>query len=67
MFAAYANLQLWSCSSSALDRDADQFTHSVTIQDCKRIMLQNPVLEIYRQKFVGVITRESESSLGEVV
>lgn len=67
MFAADTELQVVSRAPAALGGDADELAHAVEIQLHERIPLDDTLLDIGRQEGRGVVARDTEGGLCQVV
>ncbi len=68
VLAADTELDLGFRSPTPLDRDPHEVADTVAIQDLERVLLEDPVLQVVREELaLGVVTRESERGLREIV
>lgn len=67
MFTADPGLEVCFRASSLLDADFYQLTDSVLVDAGKGVVLEEAVVEVFRQKPTAVVTRQAEGCLCEII
>src|SRR6266566_5733954 len=67
VLAADPDLQLVAAAAAQPHRELDQLAHAVLVEHLERIVLENTVLHVERQKTTGIVTRQAEGRLREIV
>ena len=67
MFAADTQVQIRVRRTTILYSQFDELSDTLLIQRDKRVTFKNLLFAVFRQERTGVITRESEAHLREVV
>ena len=67
VLAADAELEVVADAAAALDGDPHQVADAVLVDRLERVALEDAVLEVVRQEAAGVVAREAERGLREVV
>ena len=68
VLAADPHLELGLAAAAALDRDPHQVADAVLVEHLERVALEDAVLEVVGEELpLGVVAREAERRLGEVV
>jgi len=67
MFSANTNFQIRSGGTSSLGTHSDQLAYPFLVKYLEWIMLQDPGIYVYGQKFTRIIPGITESHLGQVI
>src|SRR5437588_520892 len=67
VLAADPDLQLIATASAQSHRELDQLADAVLVEHLERVVLENTVLHVERQKTTGVVARQAERRLREIV
>ena len=67
MLTANAQFETLARGPAPLGGDGDEIAHTVLVERDKRVLLENPGFQIVIHELAGVIARQAERGLGQVI